>query len=697
MSEGTVPGAVPPPPSPPPPVVPSATEFRVDVGNNQNSKIIVAAGSVTMTSKPQLPVTDIPQAEFDAVRLAWVDLSVRDERVRTAAKVIERLTGGGSRLAVVAGPPGYGKRTAGIKALWEVSRAEENSQGRALKLQVIVPDWERPGFPDISVLPDEPGTGYLLDVAAEIGSWQNPGYVAEQLVSHAEGLRFSGSFLVVIADEHGWPEAASGTVANVVARATARPSARRVAKSHLEYVHRRPDRIHWLDTAPSEAGLVGEAAHLLADSSRPEDAARLATTLASAEDSPEGLKRALSAFQEWLSDVQDVFAKTEANPDDRALLVSALFLDGKDALTVQDGARTLLGESPETNVRTILTGPDLTTRLTTMGAEVKGRTVSLDHKSGYARAILLHLWQQRADIHPHLLRWLDTITSPKGPGADRLAVIGDLLVELAVAENDIRVVKQVHAWIDNGDNSPGHRELIARVLTVAAEADTLGAEVRALLLDSAQETSEAVATVVALVCQGDFAEHYPRQALVRLRHILDRAEPDEAVRTAQEALRNIAAREGQLPRVWSTVIKWATQKKHLAGHRAFLSLLDPHVDPYVLKVMLAAAEQKQDVREALVEGWNAALADTRVEADCRRLLTAWAEVRKTKDVPTELVTEILNQVVVEHLYSTPISALIFGEPGVANDEAVIELRRDLRLPAALSSVRFAHERASAES
>ncbi|MEV6961975.1 hypothetical protein AB0M97_22865 [Streptomyces sp. NPDC051207] len=394
--------------------------------------------------------------------------------------------------------------------------------------------------------------------------------------------------------------------------------------------------------------------------------------------------------------MRDVFSATENNPDDRALLISSVFLNGKDALTVQDGARELLGESPKADVRTILTGPDLTSRLTAMGAEVTGRTVSLDHKPGYARAVLLHLWQQRADIHPHLLKWLDTITSPKGAGSD-LAAISDLLVELAVAENDIRVVQKVHAWIDNGADSPEHRALIARFLTVAAESDTLGAGVRGLLLDSAQETSKAVATVVALVCRGEFAEHYPRQALVRLRHILDRPEPDEAVRTAQEALRDIAARDGQLPRVWNTVIKWATEKKHLAGHRAFLSLLDPSVDPYVLQVMLAAAELKQDVREALVAGWKAALADTRVEAECRQLLAAWAEVRKTADVPTELMTEIINQVVLDHLVATPVSALIFGEPGVADGEAVIELRKDLRLPPALSSLVSAHEHASAGS
>ncbi|MFF1682931.1 hypothetical protein ACFVYG_43725 [Streptomyces sp. NPDC058256] len=90
------------------------------------------------------------------------------------------------------------------------------------------------------------------------------------------------------------------------------------------------------------------------------------------------------------------------------------------------------------------------------------------------------------------------------------------------------------------------------------------------------------------------------------------------------------------------------------------------------------------------------MADTRVDDGCRQLLAAWAEVRQSEDIPTELMTDILNQVVVEHLYSTPISALIFGEPGVANGKAVIELRKDLRLPAALSAVQIAHEQASAE-
>jgi hypothetical protein len=60
------------------------------------------------------------------------------------------------------------------------------------------------------------------------------------------------------------------------------------------------------------------------------------------------------------------------------------------------------------------------------------------------------------------------------------------------------------------------------------------------------------------------------------------------------------------------------------------------------------------------------------------------------------MTELLNQIILERLYDTPVSALIFGEPGVADGEAVIDLRKELRLPPALSSLIATHERASAE-
>ncbi|MFF2624471.1 hypothetical protein ACFVUN_01710 [Kitasatospora griseola] len=671
----------------PSPVPPDATGFRVEVTNNAGSQIIVAAGPVTLASKPHLPVTDIPAAELGAVQLAWVDQALDGSSVSTASETVALLGSESGVLAVIAGPAGFGKRTAAIRALWEHSRLMEADGAKPLTLREITPDWEDPQSPDASALPFEADTGYLIDVAAEMASWPQPSAVAQQLLSHAERLEKIGSFLVVVASEHGWPEGVSGALDRVLVRAKSRPSASQIARKHLEFVYHKGERVRSLRSSAFDGGLDGVASHLLTGDSRPGDAARLAALLADSDGSPDGLRTAVSTFQEWKHEVQQVFRKTEGSPDDRALLVAGVFLNGSDVLSVQDGARELLREPRESDVRTILTGPDLTTRLESVDAKVTGRTVSFDHRPGYVHAVLVHLWHQRADIHPHLLTWLDTITAPKRPGAARLAAISNLLVDLAVAENDISIIERIHCWIDSGHDSPEHRDLIARVLSKAAEADPLGAAVRARLLDWAREkNSVAVATVVALVCRGDFAAHYPRQALVRLRHVLDRAETDSAVLAAQEALRDIAGRDGQLPRVWNTVVKWVTEHGHLAGHRAFLSLLDPSVDPHVLQVLLSAAEQQREIRTALVTGWNAALSDPRVVTECQDLLASWARARKSGQVPGDLVKEILEEVVARHLYSTPVSALIFGEPGVVNDEAVVELRKELRLFSALSDV-----------
>ncbi|WP_199931061.1 hypothetical protein [Streptomyces sp. CB02923] len=645
---------------------------------NERSTIIVTAGSVTMTGKQLLPVTPISDADRHVVRTAWVSIGSRGEPVTAVTAAAALLTGEGPALAVVAGPPGYGKRTAGVRALWEAARAQQGAEGQMPALQEVRPDWDNPEAPDTSVLPEDPGTGYLLDVAAEIGSWKDPVKVATALVAYAETLRRKRSFMLVVSDERGWPEGTSGTLALVVARATVRPDAHRVAIAHLEHVHYKRDRLAWLRTSGAEP--TGTASHLLSRSSSPGEAVRLAAKLAAAEYSPQGLKDAVSEFQEWHDEIKNVFDKTQDKADDRALLIASVFLSGEDALTVQSAARKLLGEGAEQKVRTILTGPDLTARFESVNARVKERRATLEDKPGYARAVLLHLWQQRPDIHQPLLAWLSDLTSPQQPGAKRLGPISDLLVELAKAQNDIRVIDKIRDWIDHGDAAE-HLKLIARVLATAAEADALGPTVRARLLKWAQAPATSVAKTVALVCQTTFADRYPHQALVRLRHILGRTDRDTAVTAAEEALRAMAGQDHQLPLVWDTISKWAVEPRHLAGHRAFLSLLDPSAGPFALRVMLAAAEKQTEVKEALIQGWSAVLSDERVNPEAGDLLIAWAHARVNDDlVSADLVTDILRQVVGRHLMSTPISALVFGEPDVRYDAAVIDLRKELQPP-----------------
>ncbi|MEU6460543.1 hypothetical protein [Streptomyces sp. NPDC046976] len=685
----STPISVPPVPPVPPGLSSETTErFRVVVKDNENSSIVVAAGDVIMGGKPPLPAEDIPDAELRVVRRAWVHNDAAGQEVTTAEEVVRLLNGEGPALAVIAGPQGFGKRTAALKALWEAARsprADLPQGSQEPKLQQIKPDWDDMKVPDVSLLPTEPRHGYLLDITTEISTWQDPANVATSLIRHGELLRTKGSFLVLVTGAHSWPADASGALRRVLVPITHCPSPRKVAAVHLERMYDTPDRARWLTTnTRGDFGLDGAAAHLVNDTMSPADAVRLAGLLAHAEPSLEGIAQAKAAFQKWETLVEEVFTATEDDADDRALLIAALFLSGDDALTVQDASRTLLGDNKPRTMRDILTGPDLTARYHRVKVQVQGRCVDSDEKPGYAQAVLNHLWRQRADIHVPLLEWIGSITQPSQPGAAQLKRISDLLVQLAIAENDIRVVKRVYDWIDNGEDSSERQQLIARVLATAAQADTLGSQVRSLLLDWAQEPSAAVTRVVSLVCQSDFAKHYTYQALIRLRWVLGRPTRDAAVEAAEDAIRDIAARPGLLPRVWKSVVKWPGEGRRLAANRAFLTLLDPRENPYVLKVMMAAAEQDPEVRTSLVTGWRSALNDPTVSMECSDLLISWARAWADGQVSQELMVDILNEVIEQHLLTTPIAALVYGAPGVGYDQSVIDLRMRLRLPSPLS-------------
>ncbi|MER7696946.1 hypothetical protein [Streptomyces sp. NPDC096095] len=645
----------------------------LNVSGNHNAFVVAALGSVFLsTGKQPLTVIDLSEFELRAASQGWVSKDADDLPVTAADEAAKILSVPGSALAVISGLPEYGKRTAGIRALWRTARSRLARDG-SMGLKEIEPDWEDPAEPDCSVLPDVANTGYLLDVENEMAGWVNPDRVAGALAVHAEKLAKIGSCLVVIADERVWPQGAAHTAALV--RVKNRPSAQLVARTHLEYVYDLPGRAD-LVTADRTDPEAGTAARLLTAESTPADGARLAALLAAADGSPESIETAVSRFQEWSADVSAVFTATTQMPEDRALLIAAVFLSGEDALAIQEGARALLGDQGHDSVREILTGPDLSDRLTSVKAKVSGRQASFDHRPGYTRAVLLHLWHQRPDIHTPLLRWLDRLVADRAR-TKRLEKISDLLVELAIAENDIRVVETIKNWIGVSSDE-GHLRLIASVLSRTAQADRLGPAVRAKLLDWAQDGRESVARVVAMVCQSDFAHHYPRQALVRIQHILGRAERDNAVTEAEAALRAMASTERHLPTVWRMVNSRAVKRGSTAGSRAFLAILDPQTDPYALQVTLASAAADPVVADALVTGWSTALENRAVDPECRTLIDRWAHARADGVVPREQVTEILGRVISRYLTAAPVSALLIGEPGVAYDAAVIELRADLR-------------------
>ncbi|WP_436739632.1 hypothetical protein [Streptomyces sp. BBFR102] len=109
--------------------------------------------------------------------------------------------------------------------------------------------------------------------------------------------------------------------------------------------------------------------------------------------------------------------------------------------------------------------------------------------------------------------------------------------------------------------------------------------------------------------------------------------------------------------------------------------MDPRTDPFALRVVLTAAVDDPEIKQALVDAWSTALANAQVHPEARDVLIAWAHARVEDElVPRDLITDLLRRVVERHLMATPIAALVFGEPDVRYDEAVIELRKELRMP-----------------
>ncbi|MFD9292789.1 hypothetical protein ACFWBV_31910 [Streptomyces sp. NPDC060030] len=143
--------------------VAEALQSGLNVSGNHNAFVVAALGSVFLsTGKQPLSVIDLSEFELRAASQGWVSKDADDLPVTVADEAIKVLSVPGSALAVLAGPPEHGKRTAGIRVLWRTTRSRL-ARDSSMELKEIEPDWEDPAEPDCSVLPNAANTGYLLD------------------------------------------------------------------------------------------------------------------------------------------------------------------------------------------------------------------------------------------------------------------------------------------------------------------------------------------------------------------------------------------------------------------------------------------------------------------------------------------------------------------------------------------------------
>lgn len=394
----------------------------------------------------------------------------------------------------------------------------------------MLPDWDSVEK-DKFLLPAEHGRGYLLDVSGESASWEKPDVTARKFLGHADTLRKKGSYLVVIAGEHGWPETDPVLGHNVV-RVVSAPPGDQITRRHIERLYPQVARRGWLQETVREADGRSEGegsdgqdhraplADLLRADMQPGDAAALALELSRISDAGGTLKDARDLVLRWRERVSTVFRETQDSADDRALLLAAVMLEGLTPAEVLDGARLLLKDQKTRGIRDILTGRDLVTRLEVVQAKSDGQRVTFSHLPGYPAAVLRHFWRQLSDVQPNLIKWVKQLTGPKGLGAARIREIADLLAQLAVDEGDLRPLDVAQTWAAAGDaGQDGASRLLARV----ARDPALGQEARTKLRAWAYQESRANAAVAAVVCQGPFSQEYPRQALTCLRWVLGQA------------------------------------------------------------------------------------------------------------------------------------------------------------------------------
>ncbi|MER5965246.1 hypothetical protein [Streptomyces sp. NPDC002057] len=660
--------------------------------NNTYSTLLQAGRDINLHQQEPLPTEPVPPAEIDAVRRAWVAENGEGKEIATAPEVLAML-GLDERVVVIAGPPGTGKTAAGLRALSELRPVLPGNSGPRLRLRLehVLPDWESVEK-DRFLLPAGHGRGYLLDVSGESARWEKPDVTARKFLGHAETLRKRGSYLVVVAGEHGWPEN-DPVLGRTVVRAVHGPPGDRIARRHIEQLYPRVAHQGWLQETVRDVDRRGEESDgegrraplddLLRADMHPGDAAALARELSRISESAGTVKDARDLVLRWRERVSTVFRETQDSADDRALLLAAIMLEGLSPAEILAGARLLLRDEKTRGIRDILTGRDLVTRLEAVQAKSDGQRVSFSHLPGYPAAVLRHFWRQLSDIQPSLIQWVKQLTAPKGLGAGRIPQIADLLAQLAVDESDLGPLDVAQSWATASDaGQDGASRLLARV----ARDPALGPEARTKLRSWASQESRANATVAAVVCQGPFSKEYPRQALTCLRWVLGRGEHDSAVSVAEEVVRAMGSDLRLLPRVWDTVNKWLTEYKqpddrnHLAARRAVLSLLRPSAEQPAAILLLANALEHPDTVDELVQGWSAALSVPTLEAWCEEVLTAWAEAVAHGVLDADAVVEVLNRVIREHWMTGPLSTFIAGRAGTGyTSQSVVDLRERLIL------------------
>lgn len=460
--------------------------------------------------------------ELAEVSLEWhSERFVKPDRYLRAKQML-----GDYRVVLVSGDRGSGRRTASKMLLREVSGerpreipADTEEDRKDFLRSGMVGEAER----------------LLLDLSADIEF---------RLLSDSRSLE---PFIAAVEKEKAYmvvvlpPDAQNRLASDLLPRLVSieRPGGREVLESHLGAagfpLSERDLDVQGLDEFLAEApvGEIGRLCQGCLDLHDRETGNSIADCLA-------------EALQTVSKRAQDIGEAIRAkSPSDRALVLSAGFLEGAHADVVVDSAEKLLA----------LTGTDETAERVLACDSVDQRLKDNDFNLSPSREVFFskpsaegvvrYFWDAFPRLRPILVEWVGRcLTSRMLTDLDRTRLVRRIAIVCRQGRHggDLCVLA---AWLLDLD--PKHRplragELAVRILTEGLEEDPGALAVRRKMYAWAdnESLSPDLARVLIVVCSEVLARTHPEQALVRLRH-LARNKNVEVGNAAGEALLGLIA------------------------------------------------------------------------------------------------------------------------------------------------------------
>ncbi|MFJ6655352.1 hypothetical protein ACIQNG_03175 [Streptomyces sp. NPDC091377] len=496
-------------------------------------------------------VGPLPIIHEDRMRLA--DRFVPPVGYRVA---VDRLEKPGS-VVLLGAPPGSGRRAAAIMllhGLGEEGGADEDGV-RFEELPATDKDEE----------PFAPGQGdrYLLDLS---GVTDEETYAAAQhrLAVRRSQVQEAGAHLVVVLPsglEHAHvPDLEPHTVT------LGRPRGVAVVTRYLR-----------MDRMVFRAADLGSAdLQRLCDRSPMRELARLAGLVRTARDSGRfgadfagWLDQAMHAVTDRAHEVGRQVAAARTAPE-RALLLATAMFEEAGADTVYEAWHGLMRTvRHEEEATTELARTDFGERLAALGIERAPDGPLRFERLAYADAVRTYFWTNFPGLRHDLRDWVGEGAGLRGLTTDdRVNVVVRFGKQsLAVGRPD-HLFDLVVRWADSATGASCDPRAVA-ALELGLSHERFGGWFRRRMNDCARSgsLSDGLVRALTVVCVQSLGATHPDQAMVRLHHLAVRT--GEAAREAQEALFDLARRDGRLYRL---LIDRVRERTHRDPRRA-----EPHL------------------------------------------------------------------------------------------------------------------------